>query len=179
MVLISLNLEKQMHLEDFFMFKNVVSQGVSSPDFFSPELISSVLNLFQHTYISMCSDMKYRKKYILPIIMVLYLKYLVLVNIKLKWDFKIRTEHHSLSGVLQYSVLPCSARMDTRQMCLSKPMLTGNPSVVEGQWNATRILDSKRRSKSGFVFKREKHEELVVYLKNHWFWSEFEAPLET
>lgn len=73
-----------MHLEDFFMFKNVVSQGVSSPDFFSPELISSVLNLFQHTYISMCSDMKYRKKYILPIIMVLYLKYLVLVNIKLK-----------------------------------------------------------------------------------------------
>lgn len=58
-------------------------------------------------------------------------------------------------------------------------MLTGNPSVVEGQWNATWILDSKRRLKSGFVFKREKHGELIVYLKNHWLWSDFEALLET
>lgn len=34
MVSISLNLENQMDFEGFFMFKNVISQGVSSPDFF-------------------------------------------------------------------------------------------------------------------------------------------------
>lgn len=64
MVSISLNLEKQMHFEGFFMFKNVISQGMSSLDFFSPELFSFVLNLFQHTYINTCSNMKYRKKHI-------------------------------------------------------------------------------------------------------------------
>lgn len=62
MVPIKLYLEKQKHFESFFMFKNVVSQEVSSPDFLV--LNYSVQNLFQHTYINTYSDMKHKKKYI-------------------------------------------------------------------------------------------------------------------
>lgn len=96
MVSISLDLEKQKLFEGFFMFKSVVSQGMSSPDLFSPELFSSVLSLFQHTYMTTYSDMKY----ILAIRIVLYLKYLVSVNIKLKGELKSSTEDHNLRGVL-------------------------------------------------------------------------------
>lgn len=128
----SLNLEKQMHFEGFSMFENVVSQGVSSPDFFSPELFSSVLNQFQHTYIRTCSDKKYRKKYILAIRIVLYLKYLALLNRKLKWDCKSNTEHHHLRGGFNLQCFLPQLEMGTRQICLPKPRLTGKPSLVEG-----------------------------------------------
>lgn len=133
MVSISLDLEKQKHFEGFFMFKNVVSQGVSSPGFFSPELFSSVLNLFQHTYISTCSDMKYRKKYILLIRIVLYLKYFGFSKYKIKMRLQKYHRHHNLKGVFQYSVLPSSARDGHKTDLSSKtdvnwqPLLGGRP----------------------------------------------------